>query len=267
MIAANIVGFLAAMSISAMAGVRSGQATADWLSASTTGESGRPLQTAIRLRLDDGWHTYWRNPGEGGMKTAFEWELPAGWAVSDPGFPPPERFKTGELACFGYSGTVMFPVTVTPPEEFRGTASLKVRVSWLACSDERCVPGDADLALEVTAGSPAETTVAEAVREAFGKTHGPGDGIARLSVSEKPDSLVLTITTVGAKPLDLEKRQVFPVTPEVIDSAAEFRFTRNGSEWTAEVPKNEYAKSPIQRLTLLLSGADAKPIELTWKSS
>src|ERR1700732_3181097 len=33
---------------------------------------------ALELEIRDGWHTYWRNPGDSGQATKLEWQLPAG---------------------------------------------------------------------------------------------------------------------------------------------------------------------------------------------
>ena len=37
---------------------------------------GEPLTVALRLTMDRGWHTYWRNPGDSGLPTTLEWKLP-----------------------------------------------------------------------------------------------------------------------------------------------------------------------------------------------
>ena len=67
MIARLLLTFVSLCAVS-VAAVRSGKAEADWISESATYESGKPVRTALRLVLDPGWHTYWENPGEGGMK-------------------------------------------------------------------------------------------------------------------------------------------------------------------------------------------------------
>ena len=41
------------------------------------------VKTGIRLVVDEGYHTYWLNPGDGGMKISVKWELPTGWSAGN----------------------------------------------------------------------------------------------------------------------------------------------------------------------------------------
>lgn len=253
------------MALSACAGVRSGRASAEWISASSTYEAGKPIKTAIRLTVDDGWHTYWLNPGEGGMKTSVEWELPAGW-TAEMAHPVPKRFRNGDLPSFGYEGAVLFPVTLTAPADVAGPVTMKARVSWLTCNDDSCVPGNAELTLNLDVGPPKPTTDAEAIRDALGKVPRPQKEWAKLEVQEKPTTLGLTIEVQGNREVDLSRCEVFPATPNAIDPGAEIRFARNDAGWSAEAPKSEYATEAVQKLTLVLAGQGLdEPIELTWE--
>jgi thiol:disulfide interchange protein DsbD len=243
-----------------------GKAAVAWISSSAACAPGGTVQTAIRMEIDEGWHTYWLNPGEAGMKTRVEWRLPEGWSASGLAHPVPRRFSTSGLAGFGYEGTVWFPVTLTAPADFEGTATLKGKISWLACNDGGCIPGEAELSLDVRAGSAPPGADAPAVLDALRKIPQPQDAWLRLGVAEKPGLLVLTIAARSERRFDPERYEVFPATPQVIDPAAPFRFTPKGAEWTAELPKSEYAGSPVKRLTLVFGGKGAEePIELTWE--
>ena len=39
---------------------------------------GETNTVALRLKIRDRWHTYWRNPGDSGLPTTLDWKLPAG---------------------------------------------------------------------------------------------------------------------------------------------------------------------------------------------
>ena len=248
-----------------LAAVRSGQATVEWIAASFTCEAGKPVQTAVRMVLDEGWHTYWINPGEGGMKTSVKWQLPAGWTAGELEHPVPKRFMTGELQGFGYEGTVVFPVKLTPPADFTGEAKLKGKISWLTCNDDKCIPGEAELELSVAAGNPSATDDAKVIQAALAKIPQPQQGWVQFDVTEKPGIVALRIEAHATHPLDLNDYEIFPATPQVIDPAAKIQFTWNGAKWIAEVPKSEFAPKPIKELTLVLGGkAQQPPISLTW---
>lgn len=248
------------------AAVRSGRAEADWIGASETYEAEKPVQTALRLVVDAGWHTYWLNPGEGGLPISVAWDLPAGWTAEALEHPVPKRFMTGGLTGFGYGGTVVFPVKFTPPAGFTGEAKLKGKISWLTCNDDSCIPGNAELQLALNPGSPVATAEAKWIDDALLKIPRPNPEI-KLAVTESSKKLVLTLSNATTKPFDPAEYEIFPATLQAVDPAAKFQFANDSNRWTAEVPKSEYAASPLKELTLVLAGTTGQaPMALTWKS-
>ena len=65
--------------------------------------------------------------------------------------------------------------------------------------------------------------------------------------------------------MDFDGREFFPATPDVVDPRVPIRFVKNGTSWTTEVPKSEYAASPVKQLTLVVApGGENKVLELSW---
>ncbi|MFT4176349.1 MAG: protein-disulfide reductase DsbD family protein [Luteolibacter sp.] len=245
----------------AHAGVHSGKATADLLAESTTYQPGQPVHAAVRLKMDPGWHTYWSNPGEGGMKIDVKWQLPEGWTAGEPGHPVPKAFLTGGLAGYGYEGTVIFPLTLTPPAEASGKVKATATISWLTCNDDACIPGKAEISLEFEQDEPAQTPDAEAIRTAREKLPRPLAG-TKLTVTERGKSLELTLSVPES--LNLTSAKVFPETPQAVDPSATLQFMKSGDVWTATVAKNEYASGPLKTLSLVI-GSET-PVRVTWNA-
>lgn len=247
------------------AGERSGHARADLLRSGNGYQSGHAVQAALRLSLDPGWHTYWINPGEGGMPISVEWVLPEGWVAGPLLHPVPQRFMTGELAGYGYAGEVVIPVFLTAPEDARGRVEVKAEVSWLACDDGACVPGNAVVkaAWDQSAHGPGEH--AEEIADALARVPQPLAG-AELEVVTKEDRLHLELRLPpGIDPAGCE---VFPATPTVVDDSEPIVFRNNGGVWRAEAERNAYATGPPGKLELVLAGgALAKPLLVTWERS
>lgn len=249
----------------AFAAEHSGHATADWISSSTSFQPGKPVQTAIRMVLEPGWHTYWSNPGEAGMKPKVTWDLPEGWSVGEISFPVPHSFSTGGLAGYGYEGTVIFPVTITPPANATGTPELKGKISWLTCNDEACVPGSAELKLVIHEGAPADSESVDLMAKALTQIPKPVEGV-QLSVKEKDGQLHLSLVS-KEKPFDPAECEIFPATLQAVDPTKPIRFEKTGPEWTAVIAKNEYADGPLKNLTLVIAGKGApKPVEVIWNA-
>jgi len=111
---------------------------------------GKTFWVGLDLLLDDGWHLYWRNPGDSGLSPKIKWQLPAGVAAGDMQWPYPERLNVGPLTSFGYGHEVLLLVPVTV-DAFLATSQnldLRLRADWLACQ-EVCIPGRAELRLSV----------------------------------------------------------------------------------------------------------------------
>lgn len=134
---------------------------AELLSETESLQPGSVFTLALRLKMSDGWHTYWRNPGESGMATAASWKLPEGFRAGELRWPVPERFKAAHSTSFGYGKEAILLADVyAPPSLKEGqSADLAVKVRWLECR-EACVPGSSELTLRlpVKAAAPLPKT-------------------------------------------------------------------------------------------------------------
>ncbi len=108
---------------------------------------GLTLTVGIRLRMEPGWHTYWRNPGDSGLPTRVKWTLPTGFEAGEIRWPHPIRFSSGSLVSYGYEREVLLPVEIrTPPAIAARQVRLTARVDWLECKGV-CLPGKTELSL------------------------------------------------------------------------------------------------------------------------
>jgi thiol:disulfide interchange protein DsbD len=92
------------------------------------------------FELDPGWHLYWRDPGESGLATRLEWEVP-GASVEPLSWPTPSAFREsdGLFTTYGYQGRVLLATRaifgVGAPRE----RTARVRAELLVCQVE-CIP-------------------------------------------------------------------------------------------------------------------------------
>jgi thiol:disulfide interchange protein/DsbC/DsbD-like thiol-disulfide interchange protein len=131
--------------------VVSPRATATLITDRDSVSPGGSFRVALRLRLADGWHTYWRNPGEAGVPTELTPTLSAGATAGPIAWPAPSRISEGDITTYGYSGEVVLPVEVTTAPGVT-TVSGEVAAHWLVCKDI-CVPEEAAFRLDVPAGT------------------------------------------------------------------------------------------------------------------
>ena len=117
---------------------------------------GSTFTVGILMKMDKGWHTYWKNSGEAGLPTTVKWKLPKGFAAGEIIWPLPHKYnETGEVLTYGYADENMLLVDIVVPENAGARSSIVLRadVEWLEC-ENICVPGSAsvDLTLPVAKG-------------------------------------------------------------------------------------------------------------------
>lgn len=224
-------------------------ATATWITTKSA-TTGGPIQTVIQMKVAKGWHTYWKNPGEGGIPIKIEAKLPEGWRLSEILYPAPKRFTTGELPSIGYEGEVIFPITIYPPKGAVGDGKLpeiKATLSWLTCNEASCVPGEAELTLSGTAD-------ASAIQKAYDAIPKPLEDAKLQFVADK-NQVSLTLTLPEKSKIDPSTYDVFPVTPDAISAAAELRFkamAANPNTWIATGKSSEYLDEKLESLSIEL---------------
>ena len=109
----------------------------------TSIKPGQPFWAGLRMKMDEHWHTYWRNPADSGLPTKIHWTLPDGFQAGEINWPYPQKIELDILASYGYEGETLLLVEITPPADLErgGTVDVGAFASWLVCA-EICLPGE-----------------------------------------------------------------------------------------------------------------------------
>ena len=210
---------------------------------------GQPLTVGIRLEMEKGWHTYWRNPGDSGLPTRVKWDLPAGFAAGEIRWPHPIRFSTGPLVSYGYEHEVLLPVEIRVPAAVAlSEVRIAARVDWLECQ-EACLPGRADVSLTLPVRSsaspgPHAALLAEARRRLPTK-----DPAWRFSASAVAGSLHLVVRP--PRGVALREAYFYPVTPRLLDYAQPQPLSREGAAHRLALARDPNG-APAERLAGVL---------------
>ncbi len=132
--------------------IRADHIDVELIPATTSVEPGGTLTLALRLKADEHWHTYWKNPGDSGLATHIAWTLPDGFEDGPILWPAPARIDIGPLANYGYDGEVLLLTDIRVPEHASGIVPIRAKASWLVC-EEICIPGDAEFSLLLGTGT------------------------------------------------------------------------------------------------------------------
>jgi len=178
---------------------------------------GQPLTVGLRLKHENEWHTYWQVPGDSGLPTQIQLQLPAGFNAGPIAWPHPKRLPVGPLMNFGYEGETLLLTTVQVPADLPvGTpVTLNAKASWLECKDV-CIPGDAQVKLTLPVKPQAAASSSAALFKAA-QARIPGSALAA-SASIDGNRIRVVLSPPAGKTLD--KFEFFPLEEGRIEAAA-----------------------------------------------
>ena len=99
---------------------------------------GTSINIGLKVSMDTGWHTYWKNPGDSGGPIEISWDLPDGFSVSDIQWPLPEKIEYPPLMTYGYEDFVIYPMILTIPDNYKEDG-FEMVADILICADV-CIP-------------------------------------------------------------------------------------------------------------------------------
>lgn len=213
--------------------------------------AGEPIRIGILFEMDPGWHVYWENPGESGEPPRFTWSLPGAYRAAAPEWPLPARFQIGGIVNYGYEHRLLLPVTLEPngiPSRER-SVDIGVRVSWLTCRADSCVPATTTLRLSIPyqAGEPKADSRWAPTFEAFHRELPPS---VRGTITRTENARVTLAFPLGDDTgLDPKSLIVFTREQGVVDESAPVGATRRERTTDLTLATAATAPAAIERLS------------------
>ena len=171
------------------------------------------------------WHGYWANPGDAGLPMALALDVPEDWTVGEPIYPVPRRLVIAGQMNHVFEGeyTVLVPVDVPQSAARVDIGPITGHVEYLACTDEICVPQDAQVTARLAS-----------------------DGFERLAMQAAPlldaegrfeiEGGRLRIALPLPAALTIERPHIFVRNLDLVAYSAEQTFVRRGNRLIADIP-------------------------------
>jgi len=197
------------------------------------------LRAGIEIRLDPGWKTYWRQPGDSGVPPSFDFAGSENIDSVNVLWPAPERFPDGAGGnSIGYVGRIVLPLRIAPKDAAK-QSTLHLKLGYAICGN-LCVPAEATLELTLTGNGAEEAAIEKAdMRVPRRVTLGAGQNLAIRSVHREPGGEHERVTVEAAAPkgapLDL-----FVEGPT--------------SDWALPLPEQVGTTGELRRFTFDLDG-------------
>ena len=225
--------------------------------------AGETFWLGLQIQHQAHWHTYWRNPGDSGLATELQWQLPEGLKPGNLIWPAPQKIPVGSMANYGYEGTVLLvtPVQVAPKfkaNEASSDITVQLHASWLVCKQE-CIPQEGDFVVRVPVKG--STVMApEAFQAALANQAQMLTGKHEAVIAEDGRTLTLKVETLPPE-LSSGAWTVFPQTPNVMRNNA----TPNIQADRITLPiSSERMDSPKRMAWLLVQGEANAPTGKQW---
>jgi thiol:disulfide interchange protein len=222
-----------------------------------TAKPGDTIWAGVDLKMDPGWHTYWKNPGEAGEATDIKWQLPPGVTAGQIHWPLPEKLPPADVTTYGYENEVVLLVPLTLASNLpAGPLNLAAKVSWLECK-ESCIPANTTIEARLNIGDETKPSADAAMIEAWNNKVPVADNSALGSTSawwKKPpdgDKRPLIIdrkfsdnTATQTKPASVDffpaasdNYDIQPATETITASSSEIRLRKLVQKFSGEWPK------------------------------
>jgi len=252
-----LTGFLWAWGVPHVLAVPAGDShvKAELISEVRSIRPGSAFWAALRLRMNEGWHTYWKNPGDSGLSTSVEWILPQGFRAEEIQWPLPEKIVEGPLTTYGYRGEIYLLAEIKVPDSVPAGSrqTIQAEAKWLACR-EICVPGKAELSLELPV-SDEIPEMDERWAENFAKVRGkmPFQTTRwEIRAVDLDRDFAMRLRPLSPSCRELQDLEFFPERPAMIDHSAKQRLKKTRNGYRLYLKKSPVAEEFPRRLQGIL---------------
>lgn len=201
---------------------------------------------AINIKLSEGWHIYWKNPGVVGLPPQIEWTLPQGMHAGKINFPSPQIFDFEGIISYGHGGEVslLIPLTVDTTVIKNDSITITAKLDILVC-EKLCIPETIELSLTLPVS---ENKVRDKSEEIFFRQ-------ARDTLPKFDNNLKTTLTHTNANNALLDfsfsdnkeivsSAYFFSDREGVIDAEKKQTFSQRDNIYSLLVPLKESETSP-----------------------
>lgn len=183
-----------------------------------TSKSAAPLRAGIEIKLQPGWHTYWRYPGDAGVPPRFDFSGSDNVKSATVSFPAPHLFTDETGSSIGYKDGVIFPVTIVAKDPAR-PVNARLKIEYAVC-EKMCIPAEGKAELTIAPGPGTEDmALTEAEARVPKKVSAADIGLTARRVNDAAKPLV----AIDVIARDQGPMQIFVEGP--------------GPEWALPIPK------------------------------
>jgi DsbC/DsbD-like thiol-disulfide interchange protein len=136
--------------------------------------SGTVLLGGIAFQLQQGWHTYWRNPGDSGVPPRFDFSKSENVEAVTVLWPAPQKFDDGAGGVsLGYHDQIVLPLRIVAKSVDK-PVTLRASIEYAVC-EKICIPVQANAELAFSSVASTEDSALFAALDTVPKPANVGD--------------------------------------------------------------------------------------------
>src|SRR5581483_10586447 len=217
---------------------------------------GKPFWIATRFRIQKGWHIYWLNPGDSGLATRIDCNLPKTFSFLEQRWPPPKEIASAGIVSYGYENVAVVLTKIMPPKSGLTSHPIIIaKLNWMAC-EQTCVIEQQSVSLNLSRGHlEGSRSLLASARAAL-----PADGrLIEPIAQEQADHFVLSFRLNGAR-----SAYFFCQDRGVVEPSGQQALKRIGGRFELAIPKARAYQPKSGNLTGVLSVEYDRNIRKYW---
>jgi DsbC/DsbD-like thiol-disulfide interchange protein len=199
-------------------------------------------RAGLVIDIPQGWHTYWKNPGDAGIPPQFDFGASDNVQDADVDYPAPERFFDGVNTSMVYTGRLVLPIKVVPTRA-GDKVTLSVHLQYGLCADV-CIPADADATVDLAPDMGPDAAATAAIAAAS----------ARVPVPAQAADKRVIVTARTSDPASTDATLTVSVAD---DGDFQDLFVTGTDDWYASPPEPAGTADGRRQFKVALSGSSA----------
>jgi DsbC/DsbD-like thiol-disulfide interchange protein len=186
------------------------------------------IPIGILIELENDWHIYWRNPGDSGMPTSIDFDLPDGVKISEIKWPAPKAFEYDGLASYGYEKRVLLLADLSVTENYTlGSIEITANLKSLICKDV-CIPFNNSVSTEIDMANnfKADEQISKLFIDARNNLPEVKHNID-FSVKVDDELITLIIQNPEVNPTEIESLYFLPYDNGIFKNSIDHKFIQN----------------------------------------
>ena len=168
----------------------------------------------IKITLEDGWKTYWKNPGDAGAAIYLEWNnLKYENINSKIIFPVPRKYIDMGIETIGYEKEVIFPIKITFDNLERNPLT-NLKINYLVCK-EICIPIEVEKQINLDKNKAVDGLLNIDFIESLKKLPNKENTIFKLDKIKRYSPSELEISYKVKQEINYDKLQIFPYSEKL----------------------------------------------------